>query len=273
MAALGGRGSARVTGCRRGGSGVTPLGSAGVIRACPGQRRCREGHGEVGAGRAVCSWARPVFLPAYLLPTLQQLCSWGDGGPGQCGPPFRRSMPTETPAGTPTALTLSPQAMGVSPQQPVLGSPPPGGTSGLAIGPGPAPQEQAGVRAGPPLLCFPPTLLQSAGSIGRGPRRDLSLSGPCQHWPNLLKEGPQSKRGVLAAGVLPHRLAVSPSPRLRRLPFPPTAPVSSPQGLSNRSGQGPAPGSHPHEEGASGRPGLRVEAGLALTPAAASLES
>lgn len=217
MAALGGRGSARVTGCRRGGSGVTPSGSAGVIRARPGQRRCREGHGEVGAGRAVCSWARPVFLPAYLPPSLQQLCSWGDGGPGQCGPPFRRSMPTETPAGTPTALTLRPQAMGVSPQQLVLGSPPPGGTGGLAIGPGPAPapQEQAGVRAGPPLLCFPPTLLQSAGSVGRGPRRDLSLSGPCQRWPNLLKEGPQSKRGVLAAGVLPHRLAVSPSPRLR----------------------------------------------------------
>lgn len=157
MAALGGRGSARVTGCRRGGSGVTPLGSAGVIRACPGQRRCREGHGEVGAGRAVCSWARPVFLPAYLPPTLQQLCSWGDRGPGQCGPPFRRSMPTETPAGTPTALTLRPQAMGVSPQQLVLGSPPPGGTGGLVIGPGPAPAppEQAGVRAGPPTTVLP----------------------------------------------------------------------------------------------------------------------
>lgn len=116
-AVLGSRGAGGV------GVGLGPPGSAGVPL---GQRTCHEGHSEVGAGRAGCSRARPAFLPAYLSPTLQQLCCWGGGGRGRHSPPFRRSTPTGTPTGTSTARTLRPQAMRVSPQQLVLGSPPPG---------------------------------------------------------------------------------------------------------------------------------------------------
>lgn len=212
---MGGRGCARITGCRRGGSGArTPRvsrGSSGPKDVPRGAQRGGGRQGRVQPGAAGIPARLPVPDPSAALllggwragpaqPTIQEEHAHRD--------PHRdlHSPHTETSGHESLPATACP------------GLPSSGGTGGLVIGPSPAPapQEQAGIRAGPHTT-MPPT--HPAAKCGEGrkraPLRSNSLSAPCQHRPNLLKEGPQSKQGVLSAGVLLHSLAVSASPRMR----------------------------------------------------------
>lgn len=176
-ALLGSRGAGGV-----GGGHTLGVGRA-VTRARPGQRRCREGHGGVGAAEQCAAGRGRYSCPPLPAPQPSAALLLGDGGRasaahrsgGACPQRPRRdphSPHTETSGHGGLPATACPASWGHR-------------WPGHRTRPSPSPQEQAGVRAGPHYCkFFPPTLLQSAGSGRKRAPRDLSLSGPASAWPN-----------------------------------------------------------------------------------------
>ena len=104
-----------------------------------------------------------------------------------------------------------------------------------------------------------PPCCKVRGRSEEGPTELSQSQCPRQHPPNLLKEGPHSKRGVLSAGVLLHSPAVSPSPQMY---------LSRPhRGCPTAAGRPQPPGAthmrkgHQAGRGSERRLGLRAEAG------------